>query len=84
MIPCGKIVYFTFKNRFKNASNRELCNTGSFANIPQELHRESSSHLEGYCEPMSKWKLVNFSMVGKPLLGETNFPFDINGSKRDF
>ncbi len=41
------------------------------------------SHLEGYCEPMSKWKLVNFSMVGKPLLGETNFPFDISGSKRD-
>jgi hypothetical protein len=38
--------------------------------------------LEGYYEPISKKKLNKFSLVGKHLLGETNFSFDI-GSKKD-
>ncbi len=37
---------------------------------------------KGYYEPMSKEKVNKFSLVGKDLLGETNFPFDI-GSKKD-
>jgi hypothetical protein len=40
-------------------------------------------HLEGYCEPMSEGEVGIFSLVGKHLLGQTNFRFDI-GSKRDF
>jgi hypothetical protein len=54
-----------------------------FCNIPRKLLKESSIMLsKGYYEPMSKEKVNKFSLVGKDLLGETNFPFDI-GSKKD-
>ncbi len=54
-----------------------------FRNIPKKPLKESSiMPLEGHYEPMSKEKVSKFPLVGKHLLGETKFPFDI-GSKKD-
>lgn len=53
-----------------------------FCNIPRKPLKESSiMPLEGHYEPMSKEKVSKFSLVGKQLLGETKFPFDIRSKK---
>jgi hypothetical protein len=81
----GILSNFTFKNRFKTQVTGSCATQGVLQTFARSfIGKVQLSHIGGYCEPMSKWKLVNFSMVGKPLLGETNFPFDINGSKRNF
>ncbi len=81
----GKLSNFISKNRLLTQVTGN-CTTHFATFLPRE---ESASqgkvqlcHLEGYCEPMSKWKLEFFSLVGKHLMRETKFRFDI-GSERD-
>ncbi len=80
--PCRKIVSFYLQEQSKNTNKRELFKW-FVCNIPRKpLNENSIMPLEGYYEPMSKEKVSKFSLVGKHLLWETNFPFDI-GSKKD-
>jgi hypothetical protein len=78
----GKLFNFTYKNSLKTQV-RGNCSNRLFCNIPRKpLNKNSIMPLEGYYEPMPKEKNSKFSLAGKHLLGETNFPFDI-GSKKD-
>lgn len=57
----GKLFNFTSKNRLKREVTRNCANTGSFVTFPGSLAGKVQLwHLGGYCEPLSKAKLVMY------------------------
>ncbi len=73
----GKLCNFPSKNRLKTQETGNCATQGVLQHSQGASQESSLCHLEGYCEPMSRGKVVNFFLVGNHPLGETNFPFDI-------
>ncbi len=81
-----KLYNFTSKNRLTTqVINRKLCNTESFVTFPERLTgKVQLRHPEGRgLWTNVKVEVGNFFLLGKHLLQQMYFPFDI-GSRTDF